>query len=203
MTGLAVRVPTPTESRSFNPIMMNTKSSLLWVAALSLAGACGPQPEHTSADFDAPRFTLPSLKGDAVSLEDMRGQVVVIHFGASWCPFCRAEDPHLEALYQAYRDRGVAVLVVNVAEPDADAARWKTEAQFSFPMLLDRDGDVASRYAPLEAQPDLPRHEVMVASNLVIDRTGKVRFMSLLDTRTFDARLVALRARLDEVLAEG
>lgn len=43
----------------------------------------------------------------------------------------------------------------------------------------------------------------MVASNLIIDRTGKVRFLSLLDTCTFDARLVALRARLEEVLAEG
>ncbi len=127
----------------------------------------------------------------------------MIHFGTSWCPFCRVEDPHLQALHELYKDRGVQTLVVNVGEEDAVASAWKKEAGFSFPMLMDREGIVTARYAPADVHPDLPRHEVMIASNLIIDRQGNVRFMSLLDTNDFDAQLVALRTELDKILAES
>ena len=185
-----------------SPFLMPNPRPILWcVILLTLLGACSSGSTAPATDFEAPSFTLTSLDNKTISLDDLRGQVVVIHFGASWCPFCRAEDPHLEALYQTYKDRGVQALVINVGEADSVAAHWKKEAGFSFPMLLDQDGSIAARYAPPNAQPDLPRHEVMIASNLIIDQRGDVRFMSLLDTRTFDARLVALTARLDEILA--
>ena len=161
------------------------------------------QESDSITHFEAPPITLISLENEPISLDQFRDQVLVIHFGTSWCPFCRAEDPHLEALYQEYKDVGVQVLVVNVGETDEKAAEWKEEAGFSFPMLMDRDGAISATYAPAEAQPDLPRHEVMIASNLIIDGNGMVRFMSLLDTNNFDAKLIALRAHLDEVLAEG
>ena len=182
---------------------MRPLSPIFGILLLVLTSACTSGPTPAQSALEAPVFALPSLEGEVVSLEDFRGRVVVIHFGTSWCPFCRAEDPHLEALFQTYKDRGVQALVVNVSEAEAAAAGWWKEAGFSFPMLLDRDGAVAARYAPSDAQPDLPRHEVMIASNLVVDRNGSVRFFSLLDSRAFDARLIALRACLDEVLAEG
>lgn len=71
------------------------------------------------------------------------------------------------------------------------------------PVLLDSDGSVATRYAPPDVLPDLARDEVCIASNLLIDRLGKIRFFSLLDTRSFDAKLVALTAKLSEVMGEG
>ncbi|HMB90614.1 MAG TPA: TlpA disulfide reductase family protein [Rhodothermales bacterium] len=182
---------------------MKTIAPVLWTVALLLVSACHPDASLPQAKVQDPSFTLPALDEELISLEDYRGQVVVIHFGASWCPFCRAEDPHLEALYQTYKERGVQVLVINVGESNTAAARWKQEAAFSFPMLLDRDGTVAARFAPPQAQPDLPRHEVMVASNLIVDQAGNVRFISLLDTRTFDAQLIELQACLDKVLAES
>lgn len=173
------------------------------VCVVLALGACTPQPPPAASEIQAPAFTLEALEGEVMALDDLRGRVVVVHFGTSWCPFCRAEDPHLEALHRVYRERGVQTLVINVGESDADAAQWRDEAGFSFPMLMDRDGAVAASYAPPDAQPDLDRADVMVAANLIIDRTGRVRFMSLLDTQAFDAELVALRERLDEVLAEA
>ena len=80
---------------------------------------------------------------------------------------------------------------------EAWAKRWK----FTFPVLLDADGTATERYAPAGVLPDLPRNQVPIASNLIIDREGRIRFFSLLDSANFDARLVALRARLDELLA--
>ena len=63
------------------------------------------------------------------------------------------------------------------------------------------DGSVSTSYAPPGVLPDLPRDQVPIASNLIIDREGKIRFYSLLDSRNFDAKLVALTARLEELLA--
>ena len=77
------------------------------------------------------------------------------------------------------------------------AERWK----FSFPVLHDPDGKATALWAPPDAVPDLPRDQVPIASNLIIDREGKIRFYSLLDSANFDAKLIALRARLDELLA--
>ena len=69
------------------------------------------------------------------------------------------------------------------------------------PMLMDTDGRASARYAPAGVQPDLPRPQVPIASNLVIDREGKIRFYSLLDSAHFDARLITLKAALDSLLA--
>lgn len=50
--------------------------------------------------------------------------------------------------------------------------------------------------------PDLPRDQVPIASNLIIDAEGRIRFFSLLDTTSFDAKLVELKKRLDPLLAQ-
>ena len=49
----------------------------------------------------------------------------------------------------------------------------------------------------------LPRDQVPIASNILIDGDGVIRFYSLLDTTKFDAKLVALKQRLDQMLAAG
>jgi peroxiredoxin len=103
-------------------------------------------------------------------------------------------------LQQTYRDRGVQALIVDVMETPAVAEAWAKRHEFSFPVLLDPDGKATSLYAPGDALPDLPRDQVPIASNLIIDSEGIVRFFTLLDSANFDARLVALRARLDELL---
>jgi len=68
-------------------------------------------------------------------------------------------------------------------------------------VLLDSDGAVATSYAPAGVLPDLPRDQVVIASNLIIDATGRTEFFSLLDTTSFDAKLIALRERLVQLLA--
>ncbi len=92
--------------------------------------------------------------------------------------------------------------VINVLEPEAIASKWAAALWPTVPVLLDGEGEVATRYAPADAVPDLPREQVPIASNLIIDPEGKIRFYSLLDSVNFDAKLVALIARLDELLAE-
>jgi peroxiredoxin len=95
----------------------------------------------------------------------------------------------------------VQVLIVDVKENEKTCAKYVKRGGFTFPMLRDVDGAVATTYAPAEAQPDLDRDQVPIASNMLIDREGKIVFWTLLDTRNFDAKLVALTAKLNEMLA--
>ena len=157
-----------------------------------------PQPMIGQA---APLFTLSDMSGKPFSLDKMKGKTTIIHFATTWCPFCNAEAPYLEQLYKEYKDRGVQVFIVDVMEEKDLVERSFKRFNFSFPVLLDSDGKVSASYAPEKIQPDLARHEVPLASNLIIDKDGNIRFYSLLNTLAFDAKLTKLKEKLDELLA--
>ncbi len=112
------------------------------------------------------------------------------------------EAPHLEALHQKYKELGVQAMVINVKESKTKANRWGKALKFTIPVLLDLDGEVATRYAPPGVALVLPRDQVPIGSNLIIDREGKIRFYSLLDTANFDTELIQLKACLDAMLEE-
>jgi peroxiredoxin len=174
----------------------------LAIVLFTLGAACAAPPQPKIGE-NAPDFSLRTLGGDELSLAGLRGSVLVLHFAATWCPFCAAEAPHLERLHQEYRGRGVTVAIVDIKEPAAIVAKSARKFGLTFPIVLDAEGDVARSFAPPpEVQPDLARDEVMIASNVIIDREGRIRFFSLLDSAHFDAKLVALRARLDKLLED-
>jgi len=136
-----------------------------------------------------------------LALTDLRGKFVVLHFAATWCPFCGAEAPHLEKLHENYCDKGVAVVIIDVKEGKSKVAKMAKKFGRTFPVLLDADGLVAKDFAPPpDVLPDLARDEVMIASNLLIDPEGKIQFFSLLDTGDFDAKLIKLQQQLNELL---
>ncbi len=148
-----------------------------------------------------PEFVLKDLNGNVVSSDSFKGSFLVLHIATTWCPFCNAEAPHLEQLKQEYASRNVKVFIIDVKEPAA-LVKTKLKDRFglTFPILLDEDGSVAASFAPDDVLPDLARDEVMLASNLIIDDQGNIRFLSLLDSKNFDSRLVELRKHLDELL---
>ncbi|NIP39143.1 MAG: TlpA family protein disulfide reductase [Candidatus Dadabacteria bacterium] len=151
----------------------------------------------------APDFSLKDLDGNTVILSGLKNNIVVMHFAASWCPYCNAEAPHLEALYQKYKDKNVKVLIVNCMEKPDIAKAWAIDRhKFSFPILLDSYGKVTAKYAPQGVMPDLPRHEVPIASNLIIDKEGKIIFYSLLDSKNFDAKLTEINKQLEQMMAK-
>ena len=85
----------------------------------------------------APDFTLKSLAGSNLRLEEYRGQVVLINFWASWCGPCRQEMPILDQLHQRYEDTGFAVLGVNVEGEVEPARKVLDRTPVSFPVLID------------------------------------------------------------------
>ncbi|PTX45150.1 peroxiredoxin [Christiangramia gaetbulicola] len=174
-----------------------------WISQNIYAQTDKDSSETSEIDYkkEAPDFELPDLDGKMVQLQDYKDKILVLHIATTWCPFCNAEAPHLEKLYQEYKDKGVEVLIIDVKEPkELVEQQLKKKHDLSFPILLDTDGEVAASFAPEKILPELSRDEVMLASNLIIDQEGKIRFMSLLDSKNFDAELLALKEKLNELL---
>lgn len=161
------------------------------------------QKESSFVGTAAPDFTLKDLKGNTVEMAFYKGSYLVLHIATTWCPFCNAEAPYLVELANEYASKNVKVLIIDVKEPQALVQeKLQDRFDFPFPVLLDEDGAVAASFAPEGVLPDLARDEVMLASNLLIDPEGNIQFMSLLDSKNFDAKLLALKSRLDELLSK-
>ncbi|PAJ73198.1 alkyl hydroperoxide reductase [Pseudoalteromonas sp. NBT06-2] len=74
---------------------------------------------NTSAE-QAPEFTLKTELGETVSLSDYKGKPLILHFWATWCPYCKKLQPGLDTLYTKYKTQGLEVLAVSLWE-DQDA----------------------------------------------------------------------------------
>lgn len=106
------------------------------------------EKKEVSADESnlTPNFTLEDLQGKEVQLKDYRGKGVLLNFWASYCPPCEKEMPYLESAYKDYKDKGIEVLAVDVAEPKMIVNFFVSKKKLSFPILLDKNADIAKLY---------------------------------------------------------
>ncbi len=111
-----------------------------------------------------PDFTLKSASGKNLKLSEMRGEVVMINFWASWCGPCREEMPLLEKMYQKYKPMGFTLLGVNVEEDSAAAQKMLQDIPVSFPVMFDDKQQVSKQY-----------QVVAMPSTVLLDRSGNVR----------------------------
>ena len=70
-------------------------------------------PTPLEENTQAPEWTLPTLKGDSISLADLRGKVVLVDFFYKGCAPCGAAMPVLQRLHEKYKDQGVVVIGID------------------------------------------------------------------------------------------
>ena len=114
----------------------------------------------------APDFTLKSRSGENMKLSELKGQVVLLNFWASWCGPCRHEMPILDAIHKKYEPLGFTVLGINVDKKSEKAAAYLKDTPVNFPVLYDPSSKVSELYS-VSAMP----------STAFIDRDGNVRFV--------------------------
>jgi thiol-disulfide isomerase/thioredoxin len=143
-------------------------------AALATAGV-GRPPVVTS--YPAPELSLTDLQGQAVSLADTRGRVVLVNNWATWCPPCKIEMPELQAYYQAHAADGFLVVAIESGEPAEVVEDFVQAFGLTFPVWLDPHGAALEAFANF----NLP-------SSYVVDREGNVRMFwtGAIDAQTLE-----------------
>ena len=147
-----------------NAIVM--KTSRIVVAAALCAAALVTPALAVEAGQAAPALSLPSLKGEVVALDKLRGKVVYVDFWASWCGPCRRSFPWMNEMQQKYGARGFSVLAVNVDKKRADADKFLAQIPANFTVVFDETGATPTAWA-VKGMP----------SSYLVDARGNVTFV--------------------------
>lgn len=133
--------PTTQPTTTSTPIT-TTPTTKTTTPATTTAPAVGIRIGNIATDFQ-----LKDLNGQTVSLSGLRGKPVMFNFWATWCGPCRAEMPLLQQIYDAWKDKGLIVLEIDLQESASAVQQFMTDNKLTLPTLLDSDGQVSKAYA--------------------------------------------------------
>jgi len=131
-------------------------------------GRAGVQHAGGTVGTQATPFTLKDVEGRPVALQDFLGQkVVLLDFWATWCVPCEAALPHVQRIYDQYKDRGFVAFGISMDGPEtvASVGPFARRMGLSFPILLDEETQVTGIYNPQRTAP----------LTILIDRQGRIR----------------------------
>jgi peroxiredoxin len=135
------------------------------VAATAAVLACGPStpgaqtppaPGSTEGRTVAPDFTARDIDGKTFRLSDHLGkQVILLDFWSTFCEPCKGEMPHLRAIYDENKDKGMLIVGVAMDGPEsiAEVPAFVRRYGVDFPVVLDDDSHIASLYDPKKSMP--------------------------------------------------
>jgi peroxiredoxin len=116
------------------------------VAAFAVLLLSEPPADPIRPGQAAPGFELPTLDGGSVSLEGLRGRVVLLNFWATWCGPCEAEMPAMQRLYDAFAGPEFEMVAVSVDASRDDVDAFQKRLALGFPIALDPEKRVANAY---------------------------------------------------------
>ena len=137
---------------------------LALAAGAILIGLGEVVPEPISRGSQAPSIEVTALStGAPITLESLRGEVVLLNFWATWCKPCEDEMPAMERLYRQLRAEGFELLAVSVDDDTALVEQFRERLDISFPIAMD-SGQKAARLYQTTGFPE----------SILIDRKGRV-----------------------------
>lgn len=102
----------------------------------------------------APSITLKTIKGEAMALEELRGQPVLVTFWATTCPGCMKEIPHLIELHETFHRHGLEIFGVAMAyDPPNQVIEFTRTRDLPYRIALDIDGEVAQAFGDVMLTP--------------------------------------------------
>jgi len=150
--------------------------------------AQGPSLKVKAGDA-APDFKLKDTDGKEVSLDSLKGKVVLLDFWATWCGPCKAAMPLIQKIHEDYKSKGVAVYGVNTWEKKEGAGKkYMDDKKYTYGCLLAGD-DLASKGYGTSGIPTL----------VIIDKGGKIAMIEVGLGPDGDKKL---RAAIDASLAK-
>ncbi len=164
--------------------MKLAKPLLIAVAALAIVGAL----VYALMDKPgAPASTFTTLEGKTLTLDELRGKVVLVNFWATSCPGCIKKMPDMIEVYREYKDRGFEIIAVAMSyDPPNYVQSFVQTRQLPFPVALDVTGEHARAFGDVQLTP----------TTFIIGKDGRI-----LEHRLGDIDFVRLRVLLDRELA--
>jgi len=171
-------------ARPLNPLLV----LLLTLLLLPSAQAAKQGMKPIDPRIIAPKLEMTDMDGEARSLKDLRGKVVIVNFWATWCPPCRAELPSMNRGWAKLDPERFAMLAVNVGEDEDTIFSFMGDYPIEFPVWLDQSGKAAREW-PLRGLP----------TTYVIDKKGRIAYRAI-GGREWDdeALLEKIRALAEE-----
>ena len=172
------------EARRTSPGLLALTAAVLLASVffgIAFARSNVSQPQAGSA----PDFEATSFAGETLRLSDLRGQVVVLNFWASWCGPCRVEAPILQHIHERWQERGVTVLGIAYTDVDRHSLAFIEEFGLTWPSAPDRGNRISDRYN-IQGVPE----------TFVIDQQGDIAhfFFAAVNEAALDALLTELLA---------
>jgi peroxiredoxin len=124
---------------------------------------------------DAPQLSGMLLDGKAFVLPAKPAQAVLVHFWATWCPICRAEQGSIESLA---RDNPHVITVAMQSGSRAAVQQYMREQGVNFPVLNDEDNQISAKWG-VQAVP----------ASFIVDTDGKIRYVEIGYTTGIGLRL--------------
>ena len=120
-----------------------------------------------------PDFPMTTTDGKTIKIADLKGKVIMLQFTASWCGVCRKEMPHIETdIWNKYKnDKNFALFGIDLDEPVEKVKEFAKQIPVTYPLALDPKGGIFYRFAEKGAG---------VTRNVIIDKTGKIVYMTRL-----------------------
>ena len=136
-------------------------TSALWISA---APASAQSPGEVGSAIAWRDVQL--IDGRTLKATDLNGSAVVVQIWASWCPFCAAQNPHVQKLHDAYSSRGLKVLAFSIDQTEQAAREYVAKRGYTFNVAM-RSNDVDRWFGRNRTLPE----------TYVVDAKGRVVFV--------------------------
>jgi len=161
------------------------------VALAFLIASCSRPSSSPTGDLKsqsqrkpAPNFSLKDADGNAVSLSDYRGKVVLVNFWATWCGPCEAEIPWFIEFEKKFKDQGFAVLGVSMDDDGWKSVRpYVASHKINYRIMIGSEV-VSQQFGEIESLP----------TSFVLDREGRIasNHIGLVDKVDYQNEIVKL-----------
>ncbi|HEU4564304.1 MAG TPA: TlpA disulfide reductase family protein [Gemmatimonadaceae bacterium] len=142
---------------AFWVVLVGFAAHRLWP---QIAAAVGAPMENAPA----PDVSLTALDGSRIAIAELRGQVVLVNFWATWCPPCRVEMPGFQRVYESRRARGFTIVGISTDATAGTVRDFLAERGITYPVAMNAGG-VERAFGGAS----------MLPTSILIDRSGRVR----------------------------
>lgn len=148
------------------PIVLRTTARLFTALLLTLAASTALAQAGPDVGEQAKLKTV-QLNGKPLSLDQLKGKVVMVNFWATWCPVCKVEMPGWQKFYDAHKNQGFELIAMSIDDTEAEVKKTIKERAFTFPVAWRWDDRTDDNFGDIIGTPTL----------YVVDRSGKVAWM--------------------------